>query len=245
MAKTGCVLSNLQFQHVHPNFLFVSWWVILFRRIHLHDVHIYSDSTPTLKASMHWPSGLCSTSKSSEKCSSSCRWASTDRVYWQLAFSAYGAGQEGLDMSPLLSPDRSPAQLTVLTIRYPCHHHHYSNQHNQVLPNQSSSHLIPAFPSLFSSPCLPASASSIFSTFTSSFSFVPFPWLVPFSVPVYDRKIICTSASVMVHGQVVAMATGAVVPSNEVVTELRASIVRVILTFIKVWGRKLKGQMCC
>lgn len=189
---------------------------------------------------MHWPSGLCSTSKSSEKYSSSCRWASTDKVYWQWAFSAYGAGHEGLDMSPLLSPVRSSVQLTVLTITYPCHRHHDFNQRNQVLLNQSSSHPVPAFLLPF---LVPASASSIFSIFTSSFLFVPFSLLVSFCVPVYDSKSICTSARVFVHVQVVAMATGAGVPSNEVVTELCASIVRVVLTFIEVWGRKIEGQM--
>lgn len=154
MAKTGCVLSNPQFQHFRLNFLFVSRWVKLYvlerytSMIQIY-IYIYFDLTPTLKASMHWPSGLCSTSKLSEKCSSSCRWSSTDRVCWQLAFSAYGAGQEGLDMSPLLSPDRSSVQLTVLTIRFPCHHF---NQHNQALHNQPPSRLIPLFVSPFSSP---------------------------------------------------------------------------------------------
>lgn len=42
----------------------------------------------TIKASMQWPSVLCSTSKPSEKCSSTCRWSSTDRVYRQSAFIA-------------------------------------------------------------------------------------------------------------------------------------------------------------
>lgn len=39
----------------------------------------------TIKASMQSP-WLCSTSKPSEKCSSTCRWSSTDRVYRQSAF---------------------------------------------------------------------------------------------------------------------------------------------------------------
>lgn len=245
MAKTGCVLSNPQFQHFHLNFLFVSRWVKLYvleRYTSMMQIYIYSDLTPTLKVSMHWPSGLCSTSKSSEKCSSSCRWSSTDRVCWQLAFSAYGAGQEGLDMSPLLSPDRSSVQLTVLTIRFPCHHF---NQRNQVLHNQPPSHLIPLFASPFSSPSFACFCFLYFPpAFTSCFSFVPFPQLVSFSLPVFTiASIICTSASVFVHVQVVTMATGAVVPSNEVVTELRASVLRVVLTFVEVWGRKLKGQM--
>lgn len=39
----------------------------------------------TVTASMQWPSVLCSTSKPSEKCSSTCRWSSTDSVYRQSA----------------------------------------------------------------------------------------------------------------------------------------------------------------
>lgn len=46
--------------------------------------------------------------------------------------------------------------------------------------------------------------------------------------------IICTSASVVVHIQVVAVATGAVVPSDEVVTELGALVDFVILAFVIV-----------
>lgn len=46
--------------------------------------------------------------------------------------------------------------------------------------------------------------------------------------------IICTSASVVVHIQVVAVATGAVVPSDEVVTELGALADFVILAFVIV-----------
>lgn len=151
MAKIGCVLVvtsmvSTLLSELPLSFVFCK--VIHFRKTHLHVVFKSSDSTPTLSASMHWPSGLCSTSKSSEKCSSSCRWASTDRVYWQLAFSAYEAGQEGLDMSPWFSPDRSSEQLTVLKMRVHCHHLHHFNQHNHMCYTISSD----SSPSFFPSP---------------------------------------------------------------------------------------------
>ena len=48
------------------------------------------------------------------------------------------------------------------------------------------------------------------------------------------QRLILTSASVVVLSQVVTMATGAVVPSNEVVTELGAFVACVIVTLIKI-----------
>lgn len=92
---------------------------------------------------------------------------------------------------------------------------------------------------LFSSPPpLPASA---FSIFTSCFTFVstsPFFHSclfvnLSFSQCAKHKNGICTCASVFVCVKVVTMVTWAVVPSNEVVTELCALIVWV-LTFVIV-----------
>lgn len=80
------------------------------------------------------------------------------------------------------------------------------------------SHNVPAsLRPLLPSPT-PASAFSISPVFTSRFG----------------CTCVCTGASASVFLQVVTMTTGAVVSSHEVVTELRAARVRVVLTFVKV-----------
>lgn len=209
------------------NFLFVYWYVklkFLGGHTQLREVFAYSESSLTLSASMHWPSGPCSTSKTSEKRSSTWDWESTSSVYWQFAFSAYELGQEGLDMIPLLFPDRSSLQFTVNT-RDHCHHLHFNEQNHKfytisTFPKISPQYFCFLYFPIFTSLCVFLSPSDV---------------LNPDSVECLEANlIICTSASVVVHIQVVAVATGAVVPSDEVVTELGALVDFVILAFVIV-----------
>lgn len=159
MAKIGCALCTIIQFHRFNIFTWTSSCCAVILKVkektRLHELFVHSGSTPTVSVSMHSPSVLCSTSKTSEKCSSSWRWASTDRVCWQLAFSAYEPGQDGLEISPSCSPDRSSEQLTKLKKRVHRYHHHCFK-----------------FPFFFTSPPphLPASA---FPIFTSCFTFVP------------------------------------------------------------------------
>lgn len=127
------------------NFLFVYWYAKLKflggTHTQLREVFAYSESSLTLSASMHWPLGPCSTSKTSENSSSTWDWESTSSVYWQFAFSAYELGQEGLDMIPLLFPDRSLLQFTV-NMRDHCHYLHFNKiiSFTQSVPSQKSPH---------------------------------------------------------------------------------------------------------
>lgn len=87
----------------------------------------------------------------------------------------------------------------------------------------SMSHNVPAsFRSLLPSPTS-ASASYISPVFASCFD-----------CACVGCTCVCTGASVLVFLQVVTMTTGAVVASDEVVAELRAASLRVVLTFVKV-----------
>lgn len=96
----------------------------------------------TARASMQRPSLLCSTSKPSRKWSSTCRCSSTDSVYRQSPCAGYGAGQEGLEMSPLRSPDRSSEQRTALRGRLG----HCGPQHSHVSPSACPVSSSPSLP---------------------------------------------------------------------------------------------------
>lgn len=126
-------------------------------------------------------------------------------------------------MIPLLFPDRSLLQFTV-NMRDHCHYLHF----NKTISFTQSVPFSKISPQYF---CF-----LYFPIFTSLCVFLsPSDVLNPDSVECLEANlIICTSASVVVHIQVVAVATGAVVPSDEVVTELGALVDFVILAFVIV-----------
>lgn len=131
-------------------------------------------------------------------------------------------------MWPLLCPDRSWEQLTAFTATNSCHH---QPRFSLILIYAIGLPLLtPPFPPSLSHVCLLLLL--LFSQFSLQLlvKFLPFS----FRVSVYNSYFICTGASFFVHVQMVAMATGTVVPSDVVVAELCASLFWVVEAFIEV-----------
>lgn len=136
-------------------------------------------------------------------------------------------------MPPLSSPDRSSEQCTAIPGGV-CHGRTRITQlHVSFSTQPLLIKAIISFPpphELLLPPFSPV--------FTSCFTCVSIRYFLSLDFGLWQPGCLFffffTSASVVVFLQVVTMTTGAVVPSDEVVAELCASSLRVILAFVKV-----------